>query len=178
MDITPRDRLVSAHRDKGAAVAAGLGSHPSGAKSKRHSWSFINVSRAHDLSPSKKGRERASLVVPKTALDFRQRSPASAPSSAPQTRASSPEPQPQPRPRSSRGPPSSLLVPNFSKTLPARPGTRGLPTILESKANTASMESLRSRVDGSKVKRWEGKTRTTSPWNGIRRVRPSEENMK
>ncbi|KAE9978250.1 hypothetical protein BLS_000761 [Venturia inaequalis] len=71
-------------------------------------------------------------------------------------------------PRSSRGPPSSRLpqVPNFSKTLL---GTGGLPTILESKAKTASMESLRSRVDGSKVKRWEGNTRTTSPWNGIRR---------
>jgi hypothetical protein len=162
-------------RDKGAAVAGRPGSLVSGGKSKRHSWSFINVSRAHDLSPSKRGRERTSPVVSKNAFDFRHRSSASTSFSAPQTRVSSPEPQPQPRPRSSRGPPSSLQVPNFSKTLPARPGTRGLPTILESRTNTASMESLRSRVDGSKVKRWEGNTRTTSPWNGIRRVSPNNE---
>lgn len=164
-------------RDQGAAVVRGPGSLASGGKTKRHSWSFINVSRSHDASPLKRGRERTSLVVPKDAFDFRHRSPASAPSSAPQTRVSSPEPQPQPRPRSSRGPRVSLQVPNFSKTLPARPGTRGLPTILESKANTTSMESLRSRLDGSKVKRWDGRTRTTSPWNGIRRVSYSDEDM-
>jgi hypothetical protein len=169
MDIPHRNRPVSMQRDQGAG---GPGSLASGGKSKRHSWSFINVSRAHVPSSPKKDRERASPVAPKSAFDFRGRSPGSrsAPSSAPQTRVSSPEPQPQPRPRSSRGPPSSLQVPNFSKTLPARPGPRGLPTILESKGNTASMESLRSRVAGSKVKRWEGHTRTTGPWNGIRRV--------
>jgi hypothetical protein len=177
MDFPHRERPASMHRDKGAAVAGGPGSLVSGAKSKRHSWSFINVSRAHDPSAQKRGREQASLVVPKHAFNFRNRSSTSASSSAPQTRASSPEPQPQPRPHSSRGPPLSLQVPNFSKTLPTRPGNRGLPTILESKGNTASMESLRSRVDGSKVKRWEGATRTTSPWNGIRRVSLNDEDM-
>jgi hypothetical protein len=163
-------RPVSTQRG-GSAVAVEPGSSASGGKSKRHSsWSFINVSRSHDPSPAKRDRERASLVIPKSSFGFRSRSPGSGSSSAPQTRVSSPEPQPQRRPRSSRGPPATLQVPNFSKTLLSRPGTRGLPTILESKSNTTSMESLRSRVDGSKVKRWDGRTRTTSPWNGIRRV--------
>jgi len=155
---------------EGSAVAVQPGSSAPEGKSKRHSWSFINVSRSIEPAISKKGRERASLNVPKNTFDLRSRSSGPAPKSAPQTRVSSPEPQPQPRPRSSRGPKSSLQVPNFSKNLPPRPGTRGLPTILESKSNTSSMESLRSRVDGSRVKRWDGHTRTTSPWNGIRRV--------
>lgn len=173
MAAARRDRSASMQRDKGAAVAGRTASLVPGGESKRHTWSFINVSRTHDASLPKRGRERDSLVAPKNAFDNRQyRPPSSGSSSAPHTRVSSPEPQPQPRPRSSRGLPSSRLlqVPNFSKTLPVRPGTGGLPTISESQAKTASMESLRSRVDGSKVKRWEGNTRTTSPWNGIRKV--------
>lgn len=173
MDPAYRERPVSIQRDKGAAVVSRSASTLSGGKLRRHTWSFINVSLSHDTPLPKGGREQDSPVGPKNAFEHRRyRSPASGPSSAPQTRASSPEPQFQPRPRSSRGPPSSRLlqVPNFSKTLPARPGTGGLPTILESKAKTASMDSLRSHVDGSKIKRWEGDTRTTSPWNGIRKV--------
>ncbi|QDS72392.1 hypothetical protein FKW77_008645 [Venturia effusa] len=172
MDLAHGERFASIQRDKGAVGAASSASSASGGKPKRHTWSFINVSRSRDASYTKRGHELDSSVAPKNAFDNRRyRDPASGSSSAPQTRASSPEPQPQSRPRSSRGPSpsSSLRVPNFSKTFPARPGVKGLPTILESKAKTASMESLGSRVDGSRVKRWEGTSRTTSPWNGIRK---------
>jgi hypothetical protein len=136
---------------------------------KKHAWSFINVSRSSSSrKPSpKRDREQDSLPKLKSpSFDFRSRS--SAISSAPETRTSSPEPQLPARPRSSRGP-SLLQVPNFSKTTSSRRGSL-LPTILETKINTASMESLRSRVAGAKVKRWDGRTRTSSPWNGIRKV--------
>ncbi|TID20543.1 hypothetical protein E6O75_ATG05307 [Venturia nashicola] len=172
-DAASRERSASIQHDKGAAVAGRSASIQSGGKVERHTWSFINVSTSHDAPLTKRSRELDSLAAPKNPSDNRRYpSPTSGASSPPQTRVSSPEPQPQPRPRSSRGPPNLSLpqVPNFSKTLPVRPATGGLPTILESKAKTASMESLRSRVDGSKVKRWEGHARTTSPWNGIRRV--------
>lgn len=167
MDILHRERSASMQQDKGAAVAGRSGSLVSGTKSKRHTWSFLNVSRAVEspLSPQRSHEQGSPAVL-------RRRAPSSGSSSAPQTRVSSPERQPQPRPCSSRGSPSSrsLQVPNFSKTFTTRPASRGLPTILESKAKSASMESLRSRVDGSRVKRWDGNTRTTSPWNGILKV--------
>lgn len=173
MDAVHREKPATIHRDRGTTVAGRSASTPSGSKVKRRTWSFINVSTCHDARAplSKRRREQDSLVAPKNTLDNRRyHSPASGPSSAPQTRVSSPEPQP--RPRSSRGPSSSKLlqVPNFSKTLALRSGTGGLPTISESKVKTASMESLRCCVDGGKVKRWEGSTRTTSSWNGIRKV--------
>jgi hypothetical protein len=131
-------------------------------KSKRHSWSFrSSSSRSRDASP-RRNREPASLLSP-PASDSRSRS-ASPAKSAPQTRVSSPERIPE-RPRSSHG--FKFRVPNFTRTLPPRGST--LPTIMEQKGASPA-DSLRSRMAVTRVKLWDGRTRTTVPWDGLRRV--------
>jgi hypothetical protein len=138
----------------------------SSTKSRRHSWSFRSrSSRSRDASPNR-SHERTSFLSPSPSVVNKSWSPAPRKAvSAPHSPELRPEPLPA-RPRSSHG--FSLRIPNFSRNLPPRGST--LPTIMEQKG-VQSAETLRSRVSGTKPCRlWDGQTRTTVPWDGLRRV--------
>jgi hypothetical protein len=78
--------------------------------------------------------------------------------SAPSSRSSSPGAQPR----------SRSWVPNFSRLLPSR--TASLSTIMEKRSAADSVESLRSRLRGCNVKRWNPTWRTTTPWEHLKMV--------
>lgn len=173
MDARPATRRSSLG-STGTIAPEPQPSRPSSSRSKRHSWAFrgYTAPRPPQDAPPKLNREPDSLLAPPSVK--RSRSSPSAPPghsrSAPSSRDQSPEPTPA-RPRTSHG--FKLRVPNFSRTLPERGST--LPTIMEQKGARAA-DSLRSRVAGSKVKQWDGRTRTNVPWDGLRRVGFAAEN--
>jgi hypothetical protein len=141
-------------------------SRPSSSRSKRHSWAFrgYTAPRPSQDAFAPSNREEASLLSPPSVKRSRSSSPGQS-RSAPNSRDRSPEPLPA-RPRTSHG--FKLRVSNFSRTLSGREST--LPTIMEQKGAHVA-DTLRSRVAGSKVKQWDGRTRTNVPWDGLRRVR-------
>jgi hypothetical protein len=132
-------------------------------KSKRYSWSFIrsNSSRSSKDAPPRRNRDPASLLSPPV---DESKGRSTSPARSPLHIKANPESVPE-RPRSSHG--FKFRVPNFSRTLPPRGST--LPTIMESKG-ISSAEMLKSRISSSKVKLWDGRTRTTVSWDGLRRV--------
>lgn len=164
-------RPVSRRSSLGGSTFAAPDQQPcrpsSSAKSKRHSWSFTNIggsSRSRDVSPRRK--DQAPCLSPSSSFVSRSRPSSQGTSlSAPRMPEPGPEPLPE-RPRSSHG--FKLHLPLVSRNHPPRSST--LPTIMEQRGTFAA-ESLRSRVSASKTcKLWDGRTRTTVPWDGLHRV--------
>jgi hypothetical protein len=127
----------------------------------RHSWG--SYTRSADSSPRRHEQASSSRPRPGHSFDPSHLLPVEGRShSAPVSRAPSPEP---PRGRQS----SRSSVPNFSRVLSQRSSV--LPTIMEHKGGSSSADSLKSRLQGTKIKRWDSNSRTTTPWDGLRRVR-------
>jgi hypothetical protein len=127
----------------------------SAADEKRHTWLGYNgslgfSSNRHERIPSH--RFTAAGNQPSSRSE-EQRS-----HSAPSSRSSSPGAQSN----------SRSWVPNFSRLLPSR--TASLSTIMENRSAADSVESLRSRLRGCNVKRWDPTWRTTTPWERLKMV--------
>lgn len=132
---------------------------PQSANRDRHSWSGYNNGPLSSIaSPRPHGRVSFLWVTAEENQSSWSEDERSY--SAPSSRSSSPGARPS----------SRSGVPNFSRVLPSR--TSILSTIMENRSASDSAESLRNRLRSCQVRRWEPDWKTTTPWDGLRRVRP------
>jgi hypothetical protein len=161
-----RRRSVNTAEDAGPSSKTSSPSAAAERKAKRYTWGSNPVRSLNHATSEESRQDQVSMDT--SALNLNRSISSASLQLLPLDVARETVPDLRTRPRSAGD--ASISGSSLNKALPPQPGA--LPTIMEKKYVEIST-ALQSRNVPPKVKRWDAKTRTTSPWDSLRRVNMS-----